>query len=231
MPNEPQARARVPERRRAVRARRRIDAVTVDAFGTLVELRDPVEPLRAALAERGVERDRAAVARAFAAEAAYYVRRSLAGRDEESLAALRRDCAGVFLAALGVELDPGEFAPAFVGSLEFALVPGAREALDALRSAGLRLACVANWDCALPSHLERLSVADRFDVLAVSALVGAEKPDPAIFRFALARLAVESARALHVGDGAADREGARAAGLPFEPAPLATLPARLGLGG
>ncbi|HEX2110125.1 MAG TPA: HAD family hydrolase [Gaiellaceae bacterium] len=224
MPKEAEAHAR------ARKERRRIEAVTVDAFGTLVELRDPVDPLREALAARGVERDQAAVARAFAVEAAYYVRRSLHGRDDESLAALRRACAGVFLTELGAALDPGEFAPAFVGALEFVLAEGAREALDTLRRAGLRLACVANWDCSLPGHLEGLGVADRFDVLAVSALVGAEKPDPAIFDFALARLAVQPAQALHIGDGEADRAGAVAVGLAFEPAPLATLPARLGLG-
>ena len=213
------------------RARNRIEGVTVDAFGTLLDLRDPVEPLRHALAARGVERARDDVGRAFAVEAAHYVGRSLTGRDEESLAALRRECAAVFLAELAAALDPGEFAPAFVGALEFVLVRGAREALDALRAAGLRLACVANWDYTLPSHLERLGVADRFDVLAVSALVGAEKPDPAIFSFALAKLAIEPEQALHIGDGAVDREGALAAGLAFEPVPLATLPRRLGLGG
>ena len=54
-----------------------------------------------------------------------------------------------------------------------------------------------------------------------SAEAGAPKPDPAIFRLALARLEVEPARALHVGDSHADAEGARAAGMRFRPAPLA----------
>jgi putative hydrolase of the HAD superfamily len=40
---------------------------------------------------------------------------------------------------------------------------------------------------------------------------------------------VEPARALHVGDEDADRLGAAAAGLAFAEAPLATLPARLGI--
>jgi FMN phosphatase YigB (HAD superfamily) len=51
-----------------------------------------------------------------------------------------------------------------------------------------------------------------------------------VFRLALERLGVSAGRALHVGDGDADRDGAAAAGLAFEPAPLATLPERLGLG-
>ncbi|MGH3033977.1 MAG: HAD family hydrolase, partial [Gaiellaceae bacterium] len=54
-------------------------------------------------------------------------------------------------------------------------------------------------------------------------------PDPAVFRAALQRLGVAPERAVHVGDSDADRAGAEAAGLAFEPAPVATLPERLGL--
>lgn len=205
------------------------DAVTVDAFGTLLELCDPVERLREELDARGVSRARDAVARAFAAEAAYYVPRSLTGRDESSLAALRRSCAGVFLAELDADLDAAEFAPAFVAALEFRLLQGARQALDDLRAAGLALACIANWDYTLPAHLERLGVADRFATIVTAAEAGVQKPDPAIFHLALARLGVPPERALHIGDAEADREGAFAAGLAFEPVPLATLPQRLGL--
>jgi hypothetical protein len=76
-----------------------VEAVTIDAFGTLVGLRDPLPLLRAALAERGVERSLGEVRRAFETEAAYYVPRSHEGRDEATLALLRRDCASVFLEA------------------------------------------------------------------------------------------------------------------------------------
>jgi HAD superfamily hydrolase (TIGR01509 family) len=208
---------------------RNVDAVTVDAFGTLLELRDPVDRLHEELEARGVSRGRDAIERAFAAEAAYYVPRSLRGRDEGSLATLRRACAGIFLSELDADLDAAEFAPAFVAALEFRLLPGARRALDDLRAAGLRLACVANWDFTLPAHLERLGVADRFATIVTSAEAGVQKPDPAIFHVALTRLGVPPARALHIGDTNADREGALTAGLAFEPVPLATLPERLGV--
>lgn len=206
-----------------------LDAVTVDAFGTLVVLDDPTERLRLELAARGVERDAATVGRAFLAEAAYYRPRSLRGHDAESLARLRRECVGVFLAEVNTDLDAGEFVPAFVGSIVFSLADGAREALDSLRAAGLSLACVANWDISLHDHLDRLGVAGRFDAVLASADVGAEKPDPRIFARALAQLGVAPGRALHIGDEEADRAGAAAAGLAFEPVPLATLPGRLGL--
>jgi putative hydrolase of the HAD superfamily len=206
-----------------------VDAVTVDVFGTLVELREPYDRLGDALAQRGVERSRGDVARAFAAEVAYYLPRAHEGRDEETLRRLRRDCAGVFLGEVGADLDPAEFAPAFVGALEFHVLPGTRGALEHLRAAGLTLACVGNWDVSLPEHLKSVGLAGFFAAVVSSADAGAPKPDPRPFRLALARVEIEPDRALHVGDSDADRDGAVAAGLAFEPAPLATLPGRLGL--
>jgi putative hydrolase of the HAD superfamily len=205
------------------------DAVTLDAFGTLVELVDPVEPLRDALAARGVERDAEAVGRAFRAEVAYYLPRSWEGRDEESLARLRRECARVFLTDLGAPLDPEEFAPSFAASLRFRLLPGVADTLGLLETSGLALACVTNWDISFADYVSPLGIAGRFRAIVTSAEAGAPKPEPAVFELALARLHVPAARAVHVGDTEADREGARRAGLAFEPTPLATLPARLGL--
>jgi len=202
-------------------------AITIDAFGTLVELVDPVEPLRAALTAAGVEREAEVVAGAFAAEVAHYLPRAHEGRDAASLAALRRDCAAVFLAAAGADLDPARFAPAFVRALSFRALPGTVEALDALRARGLRLACVSNWDVSLGDALAAAGLAPRLDAIVSSAEAGAPKPDPRPFRLALERLGVEPAEALHVGDDEADRLGAEAAGLAFAPPPLSTLPARM----
>ena len=204
-----------------------LDAVTIDAFGTLVTLRDPVEALRQALREQGVERTRKELAAAFEAEGRYYRDRSHEGADEASLALLRRDCAAVFLDALGAELDPAGFAPVYVASLEFEPMPGAVEAVAQLERLGLRLAVVSNWDVALYEHLEELKLADYFETVVTSAEAGAPKPDPRIFELALERLSVRPDRALHIGDAEADEEGARAAGMAFAPAPLADLPARL----
>lgn len=198
-----------------------LDAVTVDANGTLVRLLDPIARLDRALRVRGVERTRAEIAQAFAAEAAYYAPRSHRGRDENSLTELRRDCARVFLEALGVKLDASEFAPDYVGALEFELIPEAKEALERVAATGLRLAVVANWDMTLPETLRRLGVDHLFVSVVTSAEAGAAKPDPAIFRLALERLGVPAARALHVGDDPVDQDGARAAGMHFAPAPLA----------
>jgi HAD superfamily hydrolase (TIGR01509 family) len=207
-----------------------LDAVTVDAMGTLVELDDPTERLVAALAAAGVERPRADVAAAFRAEVEYYVPRAHEGRDEASLADLGRRCTAVFLQHLGDPLDAEDFAPAFVGSIAFRPLHGAAAALARLQGAGLALACVSNWDVSLAGHLERAGLAGFFATIVSSAEAATPKPDPGVFRLALERLGVSAGRALHVGDGDADRDGAAAAGLAFEPAPLATLPERLGLG-
>jgi HAD superfamily hydrolase (TIGR01509 family) len=210
-------------------SRAAVDAVTIDALGTLLELDDPTERLRTALSDRGFARSRREVADAFAREVEHYLPRAPRGHDRESLAGLRKECVAVFLAAARAEIDVDEFVPAFLGALEFRLLPGAAEALRELTASGLRLACVSNWDYALPDELDRLGVLDHFETVVTSAEARATKPEPPIFALALDRLAVPAERTLHVGDTDADRDGAAAAGLGFEPPPLATLPARLGL--
>lgn len=199
-----------------------LDAVTVDGYGTIVQLVDPVPALATALAGHGVERDAEAVRAAFLAEVAYYKPAALQGRDTESLAALRHECSRVFLEAAAADLDPALFVDAFMASIVMEPVPGAVEALHALRARGLELAVVSNWDVGLTEHLERLGIASLFSAVATTAEAGAPKPDPAVFRLALGRLGVEPARALHVGDEAEDEAGAAAAGMRFAPAPLAT---------
>jgi putative hydrolase of the HAD superfamily len=206
-----------------------LDAVTIDAFGTLVVLEDPTERLGRALAENGVDRPPAVVAAGFRAEASHYRPRSARGRDGDSLAELRAECVGVFLEHVDADLDPRAFVPSFMSAIRFRPAEGARDALAALGAAGLELACVANWDISLREQLERLELAASFHTILSSAEAGAEKPDPAIFEVALSRLGVPAARALHVGDEAVDEDGARAAGLAYEHAPLSTLPGRLGL--
>lgn len=204
--------------------------ISVDAFGTLVTLASPADRLRAALARHRVERDHDAVGEAFLAEARYYRPRSLEGRDDASLRALRVACVGVFLDHLAADIDPAAFVDDFIGALDFRLTDGAEDALDALAGAGLELVCTANWDVGLHGILDRLGVSSRFAAIVTSADAGVEKPDPAIFHLALSHVSVEPGQALHIGDEEVDRLGAAAAGLAFAEVPLATLPARLGLG-
>lgn len=205
-----------------------IDAVTVDGYGTLLHIHDPVPALTASLAARGHVRTPEQVKAAFLAEVAHYKPRSLQGGTPEGLAALRLECVGVFLEAAGAgagsaaPVDPASFVDDFLAALHFEELPGVRATLEELRSRGIALAMVSNWDCALHEHVERLGLAHYFTTIVASAVVGAEKPDPRPFRVALDALGVEPRRAVHVGDEANDEQGAAAAGMRFAPAPLAT---------
>jgi putative hydrolase of the HAD superfamily len=199
-----------------------LDAVSVDGYGTLVRLVDPVPVLAGALAERGVDREPDVVQAAFLAEVAYYRPAALEGRDAPSLESLRQECTRIFLEAADADLDPASFADAFVGAIVMEPEPGAVETLRSLRARGLALAVVSNWDIGLTEHLERLGLASLFSAIATTAEAGAPKPEPAVFRLALDRLGVDAARALHVGDEPGDEEGAAAAGMRFAPAPLAS---------
>ena len=199
-----------------------LDAVTVDGYGTLLELLDPVPSLVRSLAERGLERSPELVREAFGAEVAYYRPEAVRGRDPEALATLRRDCTGVFLRAAGAELDPELFVDAFMSSITLGAIPGALETLTSLRARGLELALVSNWDVGLAEHVGRIGADGLFSAVVTSAEAGAAKPDPAAFRIALERLGVEPGRALHVGDESEDEQGALAAGMRFARAPLAT---------
>jgi putative hydrolase of the HAD superfamily len=87
-------------------------------------------------------------------------------------------------------------------------------ALEELRCNGTRLGIVSNWDSRLPQLLELLELAAYFDTVVVSHIEGVEKPDPALFRRALERLAAQPRQTLHVGNAEElDVAGARAAGI------------------
>jgi HAD superfamily hydrolase (TIGR01509 family) len=193
-----------------------LDAVTLDAHGTLVKLADPVPALRNVLAERGVQRTAEVVLAGFRTEVAHYAPRAGEGRDEESMKRLQRECAGVFLRAIDAELDVEEFAPAYVGALHFEVLPGVPESLERLRTLGLELAVVANWDLSLRRLLDEVGLGHYFSAVVHAA----RKPAPDGILRALADLQVAPARALHIGDGEADREAAGAAGLQFADAPV-----------
>jgi HAD superfamily hydrolase (TIGR01509 family) len=195
-----------------------LDAVTIDGYGTLLTIHDPIGHLDRELRARGVSLPRADIERGFSAEGEYYREAKVAARDEESLAALRVECARVLLEAAGADLDPVQFASVLV--YEFETLPGVTETLARLAAHGLALAVVADWDYGLHAHLKTHGLGHYFAAVVTSAEVGAAKPSPAPFLAALSRLGVEPARALHIGDHARDEEGAAAAGMHFAPAPL-----------
>jgi HAD superfamily hydrolase (TIGR01509 family) len=93
---------------------------------------------------------------------------------------------------------------------------GARDALDALATMGVRRAVVSNSDGRAERHLDDCGVREGLEFVVDSQIVGFEKPDPRIFGVALDRLGVVPERALYVGDiRSVDESGARAAGMHF----------------
>jgi HAD superfamily hydrolase (TIGR01509 family) len=199
-----------------------LDAVTVDGYGTLVRLRDPIPLFQGRLQERGVSCDADAIRAGFEAEVAYYRPNALLGRDPQTLAELRLECTRIFLEGADVQLEPASFVDAFMASIVLEPIEGAVETIRSLRARGLEVAVVSNWDIGLSEQLERLGLAALFTAITTTAEAGAPKPDPAVFRLALARLGVHPSRALHVGDEPGDEDGAAAAGMRFAHAPLTT---------
>jgi FMN phosphatase YigB (HAD superfamily) len=194
-----------------------LDAVTIDAFGTLIELVDPLPFLAEALSSHGIERTDEQITAAFAAEGRYYRAHIHEGADEEGLRDLHVRCARVFLEAAGAELDPAAFAPEYVGCLHFRTIEGVVPALESLRSHGLALAVVGNWDLTVHRWVAELGLAHYFSLV----LHASRKPDPSGLTRALDELDVPPERAVHIGDERADEEAAAAAGMHYLAAPLA----------
>lgn len=102
----------------------------------------------------------------------------------------------------------------FEGGERWQVFPDVAPCLEALAARGLPAAVVSNWDRRLHSVLAGVGLAGRMRFVLTSAEFGAEKPDPAIFREGAARLGLEPAEVLHVGDLVRDDWlGARGAGL------------------
>jgi putative hydrolase of the HAD superfamily len=95
-----------------------------------------------------------------------------------------------------------------------AMEPGAAEALKLARTSGLRIGVISNSNGTVADILAHLGLAPDLDFIIDSSRVGVEKPDPRIFRLALARAGVHAHEAAYVGDlYSVDVLGSRAAGL------------------
>jgi putative hydrolase of the HAD superfamily len=192
-------------------------AVLFDAGGTLIH--PDRRFLRETLAAEGVPVDAAALAAAEAAARDAATRATAEGRAPDN-AARGRVMWPAFFAALGCSNGQLERILQVVGrhSRERGLwtkpEAGAADALRTLRARGLALGVVSNSDGRVATFLDGAGFAPFLDVIVDSAVVGVEKPDPAIFRIACDRLGVPPAACLYVGDVyELDVLGARRAGM------------------
>jgi putative hydrolase of the HAD superfamily len=91
---------------------------------------------------------------------------------------------------------------------------GLTQALAAERARGLALGVISNSEGRVAEILGHVGLAGLFEVIVDSGVEGVAKPDPEIFRRALARMGEEASGAVYVGDvPSVDVDGARGAGL------------------
>jgi HAD superfamily hydrolase (TIGR01549 family) len=94
----------------------------------------------------------------------------------------------------------------------FALFDDSLQILRVLRKAGFRLGVISDWQRGLAHFCEELGIRTFLDLVVTSGEEGFQKPDPRLFDITRERMGISSSEILHVGDLAADVEGARAAG-------------------
>jgi phosphoglycolate phosphatase len=93
--------------------------------------------------------------------------------------------------------------------------PGLHEALDELTARGDRFAvCTNKLERLSVLLLEKLNMADRFDVICGQDTFGIQKPDPEVLRRTIAAAGGALQDAVMVGDSVTDIRTARAAGIP-----------------
>jgi HAD superfamily hydrolase (TIGR01549 family) len=91
--------------------------------------------------------------------------------------------------------------------------PGTRDSLDRLRQ-NFRIAVISNADGRIEHVLSRCGIADCFESITDSGIVGVEKPRAEIFEAALAAMNARAEESLYVGDVySVDYVGARNAGM------------------
>jgi putative hydrolase of the HAD superfamily len=103
---------------------------------------------------------------------------------------------------------------AFSDPAAYRLFDDVRPALDELAARGLKLGVVSNFEPWLEEVLALEGIADRFAAVAISGTLGVAKPDPEIFKAALAEAGADPAATVHVGDQLVnDVAAARAVGI------------------
>jgi putative hydrolase of the HAD superfamily len=197
-------------------------AIFFDAAGTLIRLTKSVGTNYAQVAERqGLALDPMQLDQAFAAVWREMPLRSATGEpradDDKDW---WRDLVERVLDRVAPQVEPidrdtffeaayGHFAEAGV----WELYPEVPEVLEAL-APRFELAVVSNFDGRLRVIFEHLSVSKYFRHLFISSELGADKPDPLIYRRALEISGLAPEHVLHAGDDPErDWAAARAAGL------------------
>lgn len=197
-------------------------AIFFDAGLTLIERAASSEEVCTQICARhGYEVSEAAIRRALPAAQAYLQQQL--GNEEHWISEERvRELFVQFYTLVFRQLDglshhralAGEVYDEYQNSARWRPYPDVVPVLEELRRRELILGVISDWGTGLQTVLLELGLARYFDVVVISAAVGASKPNPHVFQLALARAGVEPHEAIHVGDRyATDVLGARAVGL------------------
>jgi len=199
-----------------------IKAIFFDAAGTLIHLPESVGHHYALVGKRvGLALETAALDRAFTAcWKEMPARPAIDGPREDDDEGWWRELVYRVIDRVAPstrELDRDAFFEAayshFAEAGVWDLYPEVIEVLTALRSR-FELAVVSNFDGRLRMIFEHLGVSKFFSHVFLSSELGADKPDPLIYRRALKLSGVAPNETLHVGDDPVrDWQGAEATGL------------------
>lgn len=201
----------------------RLKLILFDAVGTLFHLTESVGQNYALVGKRlGLELNADALDRAFVRCWKQMPARTATGepREDDDKGWWRELVDRVIqeVAPATRELDRDNFFEVayehFAEAGVWSLHPEVIEVLERLHPR-YRLGVVSNFDGRLRMILEQFGLSKYFSVVVISSEVGADKPDPFIYRRALELGGVSPNETLYVGDDPVrDWQGAEAAGLP-----------------
>ena len=198
-------------------------AVFFDVGNTLLYAEPSVsEVCRQVLAEAGHVRDLHVIDAYMPLVDAYYEERyeedDAFWTDEERTSSVWVGMYSLLCRELGIEAEAVDIARRVYDEFgrpdRWAPYADVRPAFERLKSRGLALGIISNWDSRLVRLLTGLGFGDVLDDIVSSADVGLHKPDPRIFELACDRLGVSPHEAAHIGDHHyADVLGASAVGM------------------
>ena len=190
----------------------RVQALCLDATGTLIETAEPVgQVYRRHALEQGVDLPAWRIEDAFRRILVQAPPRGLAGGNpvarRQAVGDWWRECVRQTFQATDSTLRFADF-ETFAGSLfdfyhqgaAWRVRAGIRDMLVALRDRGLPLAVVSNFDHRLIKILQNTNLYDFFDFILIPSESALQKPDRRLFEQAAARLGVPLEQLGYLGD-------------------------------
>jgi len=200
----------------------RLRAVSFDAAGTLIHTARPVGELYASVAARhGADVDPQALHARFRVAFGEAPPLAFPRTTADELRAREKAWWHAVVTRVFTGIAFRDFDAFFDDLFAFFASPGtwrvdpdAPRLLTELRSRGLGILVVSNFDARVRALLGALGLGTLIDRVTISSEAGAAKPDPAIFARALADAGLAASDVVHVGDTIKeDLRGARAAGI------------------